>query len=337
VADGDPQTANAQPGPLAFRTYLIRVANSDWTSGAGVNELYSYSLSPANAVSPGQADVRDNDATLLNTIPTIVAGTEFNAKNIHDYDFGFVQCNPEPLQDVTLNCSTLSAVIGPLPSNGYTYSWTPPNGLSATNIAQPSANPSSTTTYTLTTNTFCIQTMTVTVDNLPPPADAGPSARIGCDSTIITIGTPAVAGNTYAWSPANGLSNPNDAQTVANPAATTTYTLTVTGSNTCTSASTVTVTVDKCCTQVAMPNSFSPNGDKLNDDFGVIEIRDLHDFKLQVYNRFGERVFYSTTKDNRWNGKYKGKDCDLGTYFYLLTYECGEQKKQLQGDVNLIR
>lgn len=339
VADGDPVTAGAQPGPLAFRTYLISVANSDWNAnaGAGVNELLTFSVAPFQTPGPGMAEVRDNDAQLLNNKPTVIAKTAFNAKNIFDFDLGFVQCNVEILNDITLNCSTPFMTIGPNPQNGYIYAWSPPTGLSATNIAQPLANPQTTTTYTLTTNTYCVQTMTVNVDNIPPVADPGPVHHLDCQDTATIIGTPGLPGNNYLWAPPKEISSITDAQPTVSPQSTTAYTVTVTGSNGCMSTATTSVFVESCCTKVTLPTGFTPNGDKLNDTYGVIELEDLRGFSLYIYNRWGQQVFYSTKKEDRWDGNYKGERCENDVYFYLLIYDCAGVSKQLQGDFTLVR
>lgn len=337
VPDGDPTTPGNQPGLLAYRNYLLRIAPSDWSSGAGTNELLTYSVTVADIGGPGQPDVRDNDGKLFNNVPVILAFTEMNSKNIFDNDFGFNQCKIPNLSDVYLDCNVTSIKIGPDSIPGTIYSWLPPTGLSATNIAQPIANPSSTTTYTLTADVFCTKTVTVNVDQTPPPANAGIATALDCTTKQTVIGTPAISGLTYSWAPTTGLDNPNIAQPTASPTTTTTYTVTVKGLNGCTSTSTVKVPVESCCTKVTMANSFSPNGDNINDTYGVIEIKDLQAFKLRIYNRFGEEVFFTNNKDKKWDGKYKGGDCDLGTYYYLLIYECGGTKQQLQGDVNLIR
>ena len=77
-------------------------------------------------------------------------------------------------------------------------------------------------------------------------ANAGPDVSINCSSTTagVTIGSPAQAGSVYTWSPASGLNNPNIANPIANPGATTTYTLTVTNSSGCTATDQVVVTVN---------------------------------------------------------------------------------------------
>jgi hypothetical protein len=136
---------------------------------------------------------------------------------------------------------------------GYTYSWTPAAGLSATNIANPVAKPSSTTTYTVvvTDANGCTATSNVLVA-VAPPLSATASATdltIGtCITSTSTLNVAASGGEapyTYLWdnettlTPASGdTQNP-----VAKPAATTTYTVTVTDANNCQTTAQVTITV----------------------------------------------------------------------------------------------
>ncbi|RZJ58049.1 MAG: hypothetical protein EOO55_01885, partial [Hymenobacter sp.] len=113
-------------------------------------------------------------------------------------------------------------------------------------------SPTTTTTYTITgvaTGTACGATTQVTVTVNPlPTANAGAAVAI-CSGATGQLGTTAVAGNTYRWSPATGLSS----TTIANPtvtltnttgaAITQTYTLTTTTAAGCTGTATVVVTV----------------------------------------------------------------------------------------------
>ena len=151
--------------------------------------------------------------------------------------------------DVTLTCTTPSATIGTAAVGGNTYAWSPATGLSATNIAQPTANGTSTQTYTVTVtgSNGCTATdaVVVTADKTAPTANAGSDVTLTCTTPSATIGTAAVGGNTYAWSPATGLSATNVAQPTANGTSTQTYTVTVTGSNGCTATDAVVVTADK--------------------------------------------------------------------------------------------
>ncbi|HLF53408.1 T9SS type A sorting domain-containing protein, partial [Flavobacterium sp.] len=133
--------------------------------------------------------------------------------------------------------NTSGGTIGETSATGYTYSWSPATGLTATNVSSPTANPSSTTTYTVTkTNTItgCSDTDTVeiTVNNTAVTAEAGDPFTKTCVSNTSggTIGEDAVVGFSYSWSPAAGLSATNVSNPTANPSSTTTYTVTKTTS-----------------------------------------------------------------------------------------------------------
>ncbi len=142
--------------------------------------------------------------------------------------------------------------IGGAPSGpvGATYSWSPPNGLDDPSSSNPNASPVVPTTYTLTVSkNGCSVTDQVYVNKITPPTmEAGADAVICYDPN----GQGAILGgpnnfpvNTYLWSPSVGLSHPTEGNTFANPAVTTTYTLTATR-NGCSVIDEVTVTVNYC-------------------------------------------------------------------------------------------
>lgn len=128
-------------------------------------------------------------------------------------------------------------------AGGVSYSWAPALGLSATNIANPSANPSTTTTYTVTVTNAdgCTATDEITINvSENPIANAGVDATI-CAGSSTTLN--ASGGSTYQWSPATGLSNASIANPIANPSATTTYTVVVSNANGCSSSDQVVVSI----------------------------------------------------------------------------------------------
>jgi gliding motility-associated-like protein len=157
--------------------------------------------------------------------------------------------------DVTI-CQGASTVLSG--SGGVSYAWSPATGLSATNVASPTASPSQTTTYTLTVTNAngCSATDEVTVTVAPQPTvSAGPDQSI-CEGNSTTLN--ASGGVSYSWSPATGLSATNIANPTASPAQTTTYTVTVTDANGCTGTDDATVTV-----QTTGCLSITPVGDSI--------------------------------------------------------------------------
>ncbi|TDB58691.1 DUF7948 domain-containing protein, partial [Arundinibacter roseus] len=143
-------------------------------------------------------------------------------------------------------CEGSTVQVGSAAQPGYTYQWSPATGLSNTSISQPLASPISTTTYTVTVSTgSCTATDQVTIAVTPPPSvDAGPDSLLCGSGPGIQLGTPAVAGFSYAWSPSSGLSSATIAQPLASPTSTTFYILTVTNNATqCKATDNVLITV----------------------------------------------------------------------------------------------
>jgi gliding motility-associated-like protein len=74
---------------------------------------------------------------------------------------------------------------------------------------------------------------------------------------------------------------------------------------------------------VYAPNSFSPNGDGLNDEFKFKGVG-IKSFNLLIYNRWGELMFETDNINNGWNGTLKGKEIPVGVYVYKVRAESYE-------------
>lgn len=90
-----------------------------------------------------------------------------------------------------------------------------------------------------------------------------------------------------------------------------------------------------------IPNSFSPNGDGLNDYFLPRELLSsgVKSFKMDIFNRWGENIFTTTSVDGRgWDGKYNSVAQPMGVYVYLIEVEfINNIKKNFTGNVTLMR
>ncbi len=147
--------------------------------------------------------------------------------------------------DVTI-CEGASTSIGTSGSGGTTYSWAPVNGLSDPAVPNPTASPITTTTYYLAatetaTGFTALDSVKVTVLSAPI-ADAGSDVANVCYGSTINIGSSAVDGLVYAWSPSTGLNDPNIAQPILTAVANETYTVTVTNASGCTAEDNMSVT-----------------------------------------------------------------------------------------------
>lgn len=164
----------------------------------------------------------------------------------------------------------------------------------------------------------------------------------GNDTFIVkgeVINYNAVGGGTYLWNPPTYLSNPN----IGNPigsypvADTITYNVYIRSPNGCEGFDTFTVRVLNSGI-LFVPTAFSPNGDGLNDVLKPISVgyRDLENFR--VFNRWGEQMFYTTKFDEGWDGTYKGKPAEQGTYYWFLQIKDRlGQDQTVKGDSILLR
>lgn len=216
---------------------------------------------------------------------------------------------------------------------GTSYTWTGPNGYTsanADNIIQGANASQHNGKYVLVAGgNGCISTTSVDVKVTDTTLDLGPDAFLCMNESRLLA--PAIPYAGYTWQ--DGSTAPEFNITRAG-----TYWVTV--NTVCGIVSdTVKASYEICECQPFIPSSFTPNGDGLNDKFGVTHIDcNITRFKFVVVNRFGEVVFESTELNKKWDGTYKGQATDIGTYFYILQVT-GPKNKQFRfkGDVTLIR
>lgn len=75
-----------------------------------------------------------------------------------------------------------------------------------------------------------------------------------------------------------------------------------------------------CPTQVLVPNAFTPNGDNLNDTFKPLLTAVDVGYEFLIYNRWGQRVYFTNNVADGWNGKVNGTDAEEGYYSYVIRY-----------------
>ncbi|NOX47521.1 MAG: gliding motility-associated C-terminal domain-containing protein [Chlorobi bacterium] len=102
-----------------------------------------------------------------------------------------------------------------------------------------------------------------------------------------------------------------------------------------------TIRVSMIPASIQLPNAFSPNGDGLNDFFEPILNGLVTDYRIEIYNRFGEMVWQSSDILNGWDGNYKGEPCPVEMYVWQMRYKIikGEKSEVYKdtGNVSLFR
>jgi gliding motility-associated-like protein len=204
----------------------------------------SYSWSPGTGLSA--VDIADPLAFPSNTTTYFLQVTD--GQGCIATDSVTITVNALPAasagSDISL-CVGQQGSIGGSPTGpaGSTFLWAPGTGLNSTTDPNPLADPTFTTTYVVGVQDLngCINTDTVIVNVNPLP-----SISAGADTSICTgssVQLNATGTGTFVWSPTTGLSDPNVEDPIATPAATITYTVTLTDSNDCSASDDVTVSV----------------------------------------------------------------------------------------------
>jgi gliding motility-associated-like protein len=126
------------------------------------------------------------------------------------------------------------------------------------------------------------------------------------------------------WTPATGLNNPSSLTPIASPEESITYTLHVSSANCGIATSSVFVKVYK---KIVIPNTFSPNGDGINDTWNIDALSDYPDVSVMVFDRYGKRIFVSLGYGKPWNGTYNGSLLPGGAYYYIIDLKNNTQKR----------
>jgi gliding motility-associated-like protein len=230
---------------------------------------------------------------------------------------------------------------------GLSYFWTPAEYLDDSAVLNPTAYIENTTEFTLMVQRgMCWETdnVIITVN----PADSieifDPSGKLDIDTALYLIegetyliaATPDFV--SYFWTPSTGLSDINTQGTFITPQSTVQEYI-VYGTNIfgCISSDTLIVYMAREIDIVY--TGFTPNNDGYNDTWHIPHAADYGDkIKVEIFNRWGERVFYSKGygATQEWDGKFKGKDLPIGTYYYIIKIE-DTRYEPLTGAVTIIR
>ncbi|WP_374948416.1 gliding motility-associated C-terminal domain-containing protein [Mucilaginibacter sp.] len=88
------------------------------------------------------------------------------------------------------------------------------------------------------------------------------------------------------------------------------------------------------CT-IVINNTFTPNGDGVNDFWDLPVLQSYPNCTVAVYNRFGKQIFQSIGYSKPWDGEYQGKLLTAGTYFYMIDIKTGTAP--FSGSVTILR
>ena len=261
-------------------------------------------------------------------------------------------CRDEEIQELTLlaapkvNFASLANVCLEVPPYQFTQAIEANNqsgtgryygkGVSTTGLFSPALAGigSHTIKYVFTALNGCADSLSQDITVMPTPTVYAGKDTLLHEGTWIQL-KPAAAGSnlTYKWFPSTGLSRDDILNPMASPPDDVVYTLTVTSDQGCVASDQVVIKVLKL---PVVPNAFTPNGDGINDVWNIKNLANYPKPTIQVFNRYGDRIFSSFSADEiTWDGKFNGTDTPVGTYYYII--RPGSGRGAISGSVTILR
>jgi len=212
-------------------------------------------------------------------------------------------------------------------SGGTTYTWTDPDGNTLSNLTGAStvANPTKTTTYTVTVeDDICpenkdIKTIQIKIFD-PKVVSAGTDT---CIFTGKSIKLNASGGEIYQWDNINLIEGPsNVSNPTAKPISETVFSVTITDSNGCEYTDDIKVCIKEDTFKPV--NIITPNGDGKNDVLYFGGLDNFSDNKLTIFNRWGNTIFEAKNYQiygELFNGMRNGERLPSDTYYYILSFD----------------
>jgi gliding motility-associated-like protein len=197
----------------------------------------------------------------------------------------------------------------------------------------------------IVSNGVCSDTAAITLffDNLLHAKFETSSIVCPGDKAVFVNNTVGNNITNWSWNFGNGnTSNIKNPPAQSYNVGTATYSaivkLVVTNSYGCSDSTSQLIRIINNC-YIAVPSAFTPNGDGFNDYLYPLNAYKAVNLSFSVYNRFGQKLFYTTDWLNKWDGTFKGQGVDQGTYVWILTYTNKDTNKRVEqkGTTVLIR
>ena len=306
---------NPKPAILTSNdTTICQTGSAQLAASGGI----SYSWSPAATLNNSSAP--NPIANPNNTTTYYVTVTDNNNCTNNDS----VRVDVRSLSSFSIDAAApicLNKSVQLNANGGDLYSWQPSGSLNNPGIFNPTASPTITTAYSvLITDTICgnASTLSTTVTVLSlPVVTASRSNDIDCTSPQSQLS--ASGALQYSWSPATTLSNPNSGSPIAIPGITTQYVVTGSNANGCVNYDSVIVKVSTDNPAgYLMPTAFTPNNDGKNDCYRVKHWGTILELEFSIYNRWGERLFFTRNPNDCWDGRYKGELQNPAVFVYMI-------------------
>lgn len=172
----------------------------------------------------------------------------------------------------------------------------------------------------------------------------------GINDTMIFLGgyvpveMSTTCANLFSWTPTDGVATPDIPNPVITPATEGTfiYAVEMTDTETCVSTDSLRIkvidptTVE--CGDILLPSAFTPNGDGLNDRYGISNPFATGELiSMEIFDRWGNIVFFTDDVFGRWDGTYKNQPVNPAVFLYKIRYRCEGEENIKSGSVTVLR
>ncbi len=311
------------------------VSYSTNVTSTGSSLTYTWNPGGVNAPTIDISTAGVYDVTVMDAVSGCTASTQFTVDGnttIPTADAG---------TNASIACGSSSvALTGSSTSTNVSYAWAGPSAtsiISGSNTSSPTVADTGAYVLTITDNiTGCQNTATVIVTQANVAATFTANPTSGVSPLTVNFTDQSTGANTWNWN--FGDSNSSSSQNPTNTFNTGTYTVTLTASTgSCVSTATLLIVVEDGLT-LEIPNVFTPNGDNANDIF-TIKSSGVKDISLQIFNRWGEKLYEFAGAKASWDGiTPNGGKAPEGTYFFFVKATGYDDKViEQHGTLNLFR
>ncbi len=321
---------NTTPAPLSNHTYAWEFGDGVFSTAATPSHFYT-------SIGPFNVKLKARSTVLLNN--GVIGCESEKAKSLDII-------HPQPKADFVFSkpsvCIGDNVILTDATDNkdGLPDKWNWNLGDGGTRVTNPvTYTYADTISYTITF--YSINTFGCNSDTISKPFSVYPYPKrnAGPDKFVLEGGSVELEASAfarepvYSWTPVEFLTDSKILRPrVVSPRTDMTYRLTVTGKGGCQASDDVFVKLLKF---PAIPNTFTPNGDGINDQWRIDYLNTYPENRVQIFTRAGKLVFESRGYTTPWDGTLKGKPLPFDTYYYII--EPGNGRDPVTGYVTIIK
>ena len=213
------------------------------------------------------------------------------------------------------------------------YLWAPAKGLDDPTVLSPTVNISEPMEYVLFAEDEyygCYDSARTKIDVYYVPQIISPDTFVVVPGSEMQLFANDSNYTACIWTPSTYLDNAGVFDPIVRPESSITYYVTGITGDLCHVTDTVYIISD----MLKVPSGFTPNDDEYNNTWEIDSADKYPDILVQVFNRWGQKVFEQKGYSKAWDGTRNGKPLPIGTYYYVIF---PTKDTKITGTVTIVR